>query len=469
MNKPLDGFIRPYAPAMVEMGRILDATLIVVALILASAIRDVVWDEAMTLLATISIAIFTVAGMYWNLYRSWRASPLSAEIGRVFRCWGISALMVVFTAHIFKLLPDSGEAALLYWLGFWIAALVGARIAIRGGLRLLRLMGRNYRTVAIVGATAMGSRVANNIRRATWMGLRVVGCFDERTPSSSRTHLRHLEWRGKFDDLLRLAQEGKIDIIYITLPMAAEQHIKRLISRLGDTTASVYYVPDFSTFDLLHAHWDMLGNIPVINAVDTPDRGLNGALKRGFDICASLLILSVIGVPMLAIALGIRLTSPGPIIFRQQRYGLNGGIFDIWKFRSMTVMENGNDFRQAKRYDARVTPFGAFLRRTSLDELPQFINVLQGSMSIVGPRPHPVAMNEQQRKLVQRYMLRHKVKPGITGWAQVNGYRGETDTLEKIKRRIELDLEYIDSWSFWLDLIIILKTFKVIFKDSNAY
>ncbi len=247
-----------------------------------------------------------------------------------------------------------------------------------------------------------------------------------------------------------------------------EARIKSLINRLSDTTVSIYFVPDFQAFDLLHARWDMLGNIHVINAIDSPNVGLNGALKRAFDIVASLLIIGVILLPMIAIAIGTRLTSPGPIFFFQQRYGLNGKLFNIWKFRTMTVAENGDDFRQATRNDARVTPFGAFLRRTSLDELPQFINVLQGHMSIVGPRPHPVAMNERQRKMVDRYMMRHKVKPGITGWAQVNGFRGETDTIDKIQGRIRLDLEYIDNWSILFDLKIIFKTVRVLVHD-NAY
>ncbi len=213
----------------------------------------------------------------------------------------------------------------------------------------------------------------------------------------------------------------------------------------------------------------MLGTIPLVSLVDTPDRGLNSLIKRGFDIAVSLAILSVLAIPMLIIALAIRLGSPGPALYKQQRYGLNGVKFEIWKFRSMTVCENTDEFRQATRNDARVTPLGAFLRRTSLDELPQFVNVLLGNMSIVGPRPHPVVMNERQRKLIDRYMQRHKVKPGITGWAQVNGYRGETDTLEKVRGRISHDLEYIDNWSIWLDIRIIFRTIRTVFNDANVY
>jgi putative colanic acid biosynthesis UDP-glucose lipid carrier transferase len=202
---------------------------------------------------------------------------------------------------------------------------------------------------------------------------------------------------------------------------------------------------------------------------ETPFYGVDGWLKRLEDIVVGSLILLIIAIPMLIIALCVKLTSPGPALFRQRRYGLNGEVIDVLKFRSMSVTEDGAEIKQATKDDPRITRFGAFLRRTNLDELPQFLNVMAGSMSIVGPRPHAVAHNELYRKKVRGYMLRHKVKPGITGWAQVNGWRGETDTLEKMEKRVEHDLDYIRNWSLLWDLQIIFMTVFGSGARKNAY
>jgi putative colanic acid biosynthesis UDP-glucose lipid carrier transferase len=196
---------------------------------------------------------------------------------------------------------------------------------------------------------------------------------------------------------------------------------------------------------------------------------MNGWLKRAEDLILGVAILAVAAIPMLLIACAVKWTSKGSILFKQRRYGLNGKVVYVWKFRTMTVSDDGETVMQAKKGDSRLTPIGAFLRRTSLDELPQFFNVLQGTMSIVGPRPHAVAHNEQYRWLIPGYMLRHKVKPGITGWAQVNGWRGETDTLEKMEKRVECDLEYMRNWSLWLDIKIVALTIFKGFYSKNAY
>jgi putative colanic acid biosynthesis UDP-glucose lipid carrier transferase len=251
--------------------------------------------------------------------------------------------------------------------------------------------------------------------------------------------------------------------------MADQSKINWLVQELSDTTASVYIIPDIFMFHLLHARSESLDGLPSISIFDTPMDGASHIVKRIEDIVLSSIILAMISLPMLAIAIGIKITSPGPIFFKQKRYGMDGKPIEVWKFRSMKVMENGAKVTQATKNDSRITPFGAFLRRTSLDELPQFINVLRGEMSIVGPRPHAVAHNEQYRKLVQGYMLRHKMKPGITGWAQVNGWRGETDTLDKMQKRVEFDLDYIHHWSFWWDVKIIFLTLFKGFINKNAY
>jgi putative colanic acid biosynthesis UDP-glucose lipid carrier transferase len=251
--------------------------------------------------------------------------------------------------------------------------------------------------------------------------------------------------------------------------MATQPRILDLLTQLRDTTVSIYFVPDIFVTDLIQGRMDMVGGIPVVAVCETPFTGLNGIVKRLSDIVLSVLILILISPLLVLIAFGIKAGSSGPIIFKQRRYGLDGKEIIVYKFRSMTVCEDGNIVRQVQKDDQRIKPFGAFLRKTSLDELPQFFNVLQGRMSIVGPRPHAVTHNEQYRKLIKGYMVRHKVKPGITGWAQINGYRGETDTLEKMRKRIEHDLDYLRHWSLRFDLSIIAKTILLVIRDRNAY
>jgi putative colanic acid biosysnthesis UDP-glucose lipid carrier transferase len=264
-------------------------------------------------------------------------------------------------------------------------------------------------------------------------------------------------------------RSNPVDIIYIALPMASQPRIIKLLEELRDTTASIYFVPDIFVFDLIQARLDSIGDLPLVAVCETPFYGFNGLVKRASDFVIACFILLLISPLLVAIAIGVKLSSPGPVLFKQRRYGVDGRQIYVYKFRSMTVTEDGDVVRQATRNDSRVTPFGAFIRRTSLDELPQFINVLQGRMSVVGPRPHAVAHNELYRKLIRGYMIRHKVKPGITGLAQVNGCRGETDTVEKMKARIEHDLAYLRNWSLLLDLQIILKTVVVVLRKQNAY
>ena len=259
------------------------------------------------------------------------------------------------------------------------------------------------------------------------------------------------------------------DSIYIALGMKDENLIKSIVSQLTDTTCSVLLIPDIFTFNILQSRTEEINGVPVVPLFDTPLSGINMVFKRLEDIIVSSIILLFISPILVAISLALKLSSPGPVIFRQIRYGMDGKPIKVWKFRSMTVMENDDRVIQATKNDTRVTKVGKFLRSTSLDELPQFFNVLFGQMSVVGPRPHAVSHNEQYRSLIHGYMLRHKVKPGITGLAQINGWRGETDTLEKMEKRIEYDLLYIRGWSIWLDLKIIFLTVFKGFINKSAY
>ena len=264
-------------------------------------------------------------------------------------------------------------------------------------------------------------------------------------------------------------RERGVQEVYITLPLGSQPRIVDLMEQVQGTTASVFFVPDVFGISIIQGRLQDMNGVPVVGLCETPFTGTNRLVKRLSDIVLASAILLITAPVLLAIAVGVKLSSPGPVLFRQRRNGLDGEEIVVYKFRSMLAQEDGPVVRQAIKDDPRVTGFGAFLRRTSLDELPQFINVLQGRMSIVGPRPHAVAHNEMYRRIIKAYMVRHKVKPGITGWAQVNGHRGETDTVEKMRARVEYDLEYLRNWTLGLDLQIIARTIKLVFFDRNAY
>jgi putative colanic acid biosynthesis UDP-glucose lipid carrier transferase len=313
-------------------------------------------------------------------------------------------------------------------------------------------------------ARALAGKIENNRR----LGLSLDGHFDDR----SRERLGEVpEERllGKLVELPGYVRANRIDLIYIALPMRNIQRVTELLDELHDTTASIYYVPDVFVFDLIQCRTDDIDGTPVVALCETPFNGRRGVVKRASDFIFALGILIMISPVLLLIALAVKLTTPGSVLFKQRRYGLDGREITVYKFRTMNVSEDKGPIRQATRDDERVTRVGAFLRRYSLDELPQFVNVLQGRMSVVGPRPHAVAHNEEYRRLIKGYMVRHKVSPGLTGLAQVRGHRGETATVEEMRQRVESDLEYLRNWSLELDIRIIFRTIGMMFKDRKAY
>jgi len=382
--------------------------------------------------------------------------------------WGWIAGLLLATGIVTGYTHAFSKQVLYAWL--WVAPLskFGACLVLRGAApMLLKLQGPPRRAV-IVGMNEQGLALANKLSASIYSHIELVGFVDSRSeqrldPTSAYKLL------DKLDQLAQLVKKQNIQIIYLSLPMASQPRILHILDELKDTTASIYFVPDMFVTDLIQGHPDSVCGTSVISVCETPFKASNGVVKRISDVAFSLLILALIFPLLLIIAAAIKFSSPGPIIFKQRRYGLDGDQILVYKFRSMSVTEDGGAIKQAQKNDARVTPLGAFLRRTSLDELPQFINVLQGRMSIVGPRPHAVAHNELYRKLIKGYMVRHKVKPGITGWAQVNGYRGETDTLDKMQGRIDYDLDYLRNWTLQLDIDIILKTIRLVLKDQKAY
>ena len=354
----------------------------------------------------------------------------------------------------------------------WAWAAPASQLLAHGVLRLtaphiLNLQGESRRAI-VAGMNAQGIELARRLAADPYSRTRVVGFFDDR--EATRVNVdNECKLLGTIAALPGFARDNKIEHIYISLPMASQPRILTLLDELRDTTASIYFVPDIFVTDLIQGRMDSVSGLPVVAVCETPFTGLNGLIKRSSDIVLSMLILALILPLLIVSAVAVQLPSRGPVIFRQRRYGLDGREIIVYKFRSMTVTEDGATIEQAVKGDARITPLGRILRRTSMDELPQFINVLQGRMSIVGPRPHAVAHNEMYRKLIKGYMLRHKVKPGITGWAQVNGYRGETESLDKMSGRIDYDLDYLRNWSLRLDLYIITKTVWVVLTEKNAY
>ena len=361
---------------------------------------------------------------------------------------------------------EISSRGLLIWFSVSPAISLVLRSAYRYATWWMIRNGIRTRKFAIAGMNELGEQLADSIAKSPDLGYEFVGYFDDRIDTRDEANA---ECKGKIVDLVKRAQSGEIQVVFITVPMRAEERIRGFIRELSDSTASVYVVPDLFVFQLMHSRWTEVQGLPVVSIFENPFYGIDGILKRGLDFALSVALLIVLAIPMSIIALLVKFTSKGPVFFRQRRYGLDGKEIKVWKFRSMTCCEDGAKVTQAKAGDARVTPVGAVLRRTSLDELPQLFNVLLGNMSLVGPRPHATAHNEHYRKEIEGYMLRHKVKPGITGLAQVNGCRGETETLDKMERRVIFDHQYIRSWSIWLDLRILFQTLGIVFKQQNAY
>ncbi len=470
MPPNVGGLIRPHTSKFAFLHRALDATVILFSLGVAARLYEVELDAGYWLGGVLAVLLFQLAGETTHLYASWRVYSFrqeAVELATV--CIGVGAVLVV-AAFLSKTSAQYSRVVMVLWWALAFAGLVLERLAIRSFLRASRARGRNLRVLAIAGAGELGLHVAERVLAAEWLGMMLVGFYDDVVPVGLRPlHGRPYTVEGDLAALVQGARQGRLDYVYIALPLVQQEKVTALIHDLSDTTASVFVVPDFIVFEMMQARWTSIEGMPVVSVFDTPFLGADGWLKRVEDVVVASAVLMLALPAMLAIALGVKLSSPGPVLFRQRRYGLNGKIVDVWKFRTMTVLEDGDNVAQAKRVDPRVTRFGAFLRRTSLDELPQFFNVLQGHMSVVGPRPHAVAHNEQYRKLVPGYMLRHKVKPGITGWAQVNGWRGETDTVEKMKKRVEYDLHYIRNWSIWLDFKIVALTIVKGFSSPSAY
>jgi putative colanic acid biosynthesis UDP-glucose lipid carrier transferase len=447
--------------------RVLDPLIIMGSLYLVSMLYAESFSGYALILMVLAFFISSSVYQYVDPYHTWRSGRMLAYARDIFCGWIITALILVFLGSVSGLSDRYDPAVVLSWFVATPFILLLSHLAARK-LGSDPSKASEMRSVVIIGANDVGLKFANTIARNPNLFMQVHGFFDDRTEDRWPAEMPQ-PMLGRMADIAHYISAHHVKMIFISQPISAQPRIRKLLDELQDTTASVYFLPDIYVFDLMQARFDTVGGMPVIAICETPFTGFNSMVKRGSDIALAAVIQIGLLPLMLVIALAVKLSSPGPVIFRQRRYGLYGEEIIVYKFRSMTVVEDDGKIVQATKNDARVTRVGAFLRRSSLDELPQFINVLQGRMSIVGPRPHAVAHNEQYRKLIKGYMLRHKAKPGITGWAQVNGLRGETETLDKMEARIQYDLAYLRSWSLWLDLWIILRTVKVVLKRDNAH
>ena len=446
------------------------------SLVASTALLEVKFTEAYVALAIIT-ALLTLLVLARDVLQ--QPNVVGARglqlAGRIGIGWFAIVAVLLLLGYATKSSEDYSRRALFVWFLLTPPFLVAASLGVQQWLRALLVSSRYARNVVIVGTTKMALELARTLHTRPELGLKLKCVFidensdspidDETAAAIRKIAGAEIRARGSVSNYVNTRH---IDVVFI----ARETHapgVREMCDELRNTTSSVYLIPDVSLYDLIHARAGDVDGIPVIALCESPLQGGRGALKRVTDIVFTTLLLILAAPVMALIALAIKLDSPGRVFFKQDRYGLDGERIVVYKFRTMTVCENGRVVVQAKRDDARVTRIGRFLRRTSLDELPQLINVLQGRMSLVGPRPHAVAHNEQYRNLIAGYMVRHKVSPGITGLAQVSGCRGETSTVDEMRRRVQYDLEYLRHWCWLLDIKIMLRTLLLVFRDKRAY
>lgn len=463
------GRLKEYSSEFALLQRLADALVIVAAGFVAAWLRfgsPRLGSERLTsVLLALLLAYFAFSEL--GVYRSWRAGSIAREIGLLWLGWGMTFL--VLTGLLFALKIGAQYSRL--WVGTWFALaavlLALAHVALRLGLRWLRRRGYNVRTVCLVGDGEAAARLHELATTREGLGFRVVAWFGvHELPGAAG-----LAHAGMLSDLQDYAQAAQVDEVWVAVPLRDEAYLRETFKALRHSAANVRYAPDLYGYELLNHTVTEIGGVTLMDLSVSPMEGINRLLKRVEDLLLGGFFLLLASPVMACIAVGVKFDSPGPVLFRQRRIGWSGREFVIYKFRSMRLHEEPvqGQLAQATREDPRITPFGRFLRRSSLDELPQLINVLQGRMSLVGPRPHAVEHHQLYIDQVPSYASRHMVKPGITGYAQISGYRGETDTPEKMRRRVEYDMLYIQHWSLALDLKIIALTLFKGLVHQNAY
>ena len=401
----------------------------------------------------------------FGLYRAWRGASLLDEVKQLTLALLTVAVAMLAIAYFSKAGAVYSRVWALSWVISTWTVLIASRILLRGVLNWAREKGFNHRRIVIVGGRALGHEVATRIAAAPWTGLEILGFFCDDGPRSFHLDGHRLDTIGRLADVAHYVSENDVDQVWLAMPLKDEDRVREVLHELRHTTVDIRYVPDLFGFRLINHSVSEVAGIPVMNLSVTPMDGMNRVVKAIEDRLLALFLLLAVSPLMVIIAIAVKTSSPGPVFYRQERVGWNGERFDMLKFRSMRVETERDVIAWGGARDKPVTSVGAFLRRTSLDELPQFINVLKGEMSIVGPRPERPVFVEQFKEEIPDYMKKHLVKAGITGWAQVNGLRGDTD----IARRIEYDLYYIENWSLSLDLKIIILTILRGFVHRHAY
>jgi putative colanic acid biosysnthesis UDP-glucose lipid carrier transferase len=461
------------------LSRIIDIAMVALGAAIAAAVRSgkVVWlDDMQSVSLAFGCLLVVVFFPALGIYLSWRGKPLYDLLSRVAGGWvmvEITGVLISFSLHRSD---NLSRLWLVYWAVATIVLLIITKVIVYSILRGLRREGFNQRAVAIVGGAPYGRFLIEQMRSRPEAGFSPVVMFDEdgtinpyEDPDAADA-IEGVPVERDYQRMIELVRQRAIRELWLALPISKEKAIHRFVMDLRNDFVNIRFIPDVRSLTLFNQPMVELLGVPAINLAASPITDLRVLPKRVFDRLFALAALTALAPLMLAIAAMVKLSSPGPVFFRQKRKGIDGNQFEIYKFRSMKLhKEETGKITQATRRDPRITAVGAFLRRTSLDELPQFINVLRGEMSVVGPRPHALEHDDIYKDLVKGYMHRYRIKPGITGWAQINGYRGETDRIEKMMGRVKLDLYYMQHWTFWLDIKIVVLTLWKGFAGSNAY
>lgn len=404
-----------------------------------------------------------------GLYTSWRGRSKWNLLWHVIGAWSLVLLVGLFFSFLIHYVGDLSRLWVSLWFANGVLLLMLSRVIVYTVLHYLRRKGWNSKRVVIVGYGKIGQEMYQRALQQDELGYvvkaihAIVGTEPEQIPDSSVDKIETL------DEIHEYVQQHKINEIWLTLPIGSSSQLQHLQYLLRNELVDIRWIPDTTSMQILSGTLIDFMGLPAVDLNRPVVNGAGAIAKELFDKGFSLVLLILISPLLITIAIGIKLTSSGPVLFAQPRHGLNGRKFNVYKFRTMKLHQERGVVTQASKGDLRITPLGQFLRRTSLDELPQFFNVLIGDMSVVGPRPHAIQHNDFYKDKIDAYMLRHRVKPGITGWAQIHGYRGETDTEDKMVNRVECDLYYIRNWSFWMDLKIILWTAFRGWTSANAY
>jgi len=461
-------------PVITGLLRVADLLVIALAAFAAHLLRFQNADMPGSYILVVLVVLLIAANVFhgFRLYRFAALTEPLFQVRKLFLAWVLVGLVVVAMGFLTKASADYSRLWVVAWGSMAFVGLCILRFGVRLRLVSWQRQGRLSRRYAVVGAGEQGHRIVRFLKEHPDAGLELVGVFDDRTSRVPKT-VEGVPLKGTVDDLLATVRSQRIDSIVVALPWLAEDRLLEILYRLKTIPVDVHLCPEGIAYRFPSRPFHDLRGMNMLSVLERPMSNWDAVVKGLEDRILAALVLFFV-LPLLGIiALAIKLDSRGPVFFRQRRYGFNNELIEVYKFRTMYhERADATAEHLATRDDPRVTPLGAFLRRSSLDELPQFINVLKGDMSIVGPRPHATsakAAGTPYEYAVAAYAARHRVKPGITGWAQVNGWRGETDTIEKIENRVKYDLFYIDNWSLALDLKIILMTFGAILKGENAY